>query len=136
LDEVTHDLDGVEIPDLLPRAGAVDRRLGALREVDVPSLSEQVHPELKRNTLLIPGPDQDERASIVVVVADQELRDRGTFLLGERLGDLCRVSCLSRPSWSESGARPQARKLTLIRSELPRSLGGSFRVERDGGRQG
>ena len=50
------------------------------------------------NTLLIPGPDQDEHASIVVVVADQEPRELGTCRLGERPGDLGQVRCLPRPA--------------------------------------
>ena len=70
------------------RAPVLSIHESALRaEVGVPRLREQVDPQLKRNTLLIPGPDQDEHASIFVVVADQELRECGACRLGERPGD-------------------------------------------------
>ena len=87
LDEVTHDLHGLETLDRQPRAGAVDPRVRAPREVGVARLGEQVQPELEGDTLLIPGPDQDELASIVVILADQEPRELGACRLGERPGE-------------------------------------------------
>ena len=86
LDEVTGDLHGVEVADRPQRAGAVDPRVRAPREVAVPRLGEQIHPELERNALRIPGPDQDELASIVVVFANEEPRECGACRLGERPG--------------------------------------------------